>query len=396
MNRLVSRGLRRRAAARWAVTLGLALGSTSAGLARADDAGPPITPDAGVEPIETGTAAPSPAGPPAPTTTEPAATTTPTVPSASAGTSTTAPPSATPRPSRPEAARPSEETEPVRRRAFDGSVALGGEDLRRHLPELVWDRSYSRFGIADAVVTGLGGATTLAMAIIPPIQANRRTGGIGFDEDARNALRAPGFEGRYLARDSSDVILSLSTTYPFFVDALVSAWWFRGNADVARQMALIDAEAFAITGTLQGITNVLAARERPYGRTCGGETPEDSVDCASAGRYRSFFSGHAAFTFTAAGLICSHHMQLDLLGNKVADISSCVAAYLGAGAAATLRVVGDMHYASDVILGAVVGTSVGLAVPWFHYHGFRAGGRAGGVDFHLVPAPSGASVMGTF
>lgn len=402
MNRLVSRALRRRAAARWAITLGLALGSTWAGLARADDGGaPPATADGGVEPSSA--APPAVSGPaPAPAATAPP--TVSTVPSASAGTSTTAPPSATTGPSRPEAGRPSEETEPVRRRAFDGSVALGGEDpwerrspiLRRHLPELVWDRSYSRFGIADAIVTGLGGATTLAMAIIPPIQANRRTGGIGFDEDARNALRAPGFEGRYLARDSSDVILSLSTTYPFFVDALVSAWWFRGNADVARQMALIDAEAFAITGTLQGITNVLAARERPYGRTCGGETPEDSVDCASAGRYRSFFSGHAAFTFTAAGLICSHHMQLDLLGNKVADISSCVAAYLGAGAAATLRVVGDMHYASDVILGAVVGTSVGLAVPWFHYHGFRAGGRAGGVDFHLVPAPSGASVMGTF
>lgn len=235
------------------------------------------------------------------------------------------------------------------------------------------------------------------MAIIPPIEGNRRSGGILFDEGARDFLRAPSFEGRYVARDSSDVLLSLATTYPFFVDALVSAWWFRGNADVARQMAFIDAEAMAITGTLQGVTNVLAARERPYGRTCGDETPEDSVDCTTTGRYRSFFSGHAAFTFTAAGLICSHHLELDLLGNKFADVASCVSAMLGAGAAATLRVVGDMHYASDVILGAVVGTSVGIGVPWLHYHGFRTGGRVGGVDFHFVPNPSGgASLMGTF
>jgi len=261
----------------------------------------------------------------------------------------------------------------------------------------VWDRAYARFGVVDAIVTGLGGAATLAMAILPPIEKNRRAGGILFDEDARNALRAPTFEGRYVARDSSDVILSLSTTYPFFVDALISAWWFRGNADVARQMALIDAEALAITGTLQGVTNVLAARERPYGRTCGGETPEDSVDCTMTGRYRSFFSGHAAFTFTAAGLVCSHHLELGLLGNRAADITSCVASFVGAGAAATLRVVGDMHYASDVLLGAVVGTSVGLAVPWLHYHGFRAGGRAGGVEVRLVPSTNGgASLMGTF
>ena len=285
---------------------------------------------------------------------------------------------------------------PIRRAAFDGSVPSGAEELRKHLPELVWDSSYARFGLANYILTGVGGATTLTMAIVPPFAGNRRTGGVLFDEGARSSLRAATSEGRYLARDVSDVFLSLSTTYPFFVDALVSAWWFRGNADVAREMALIDAEAFAITGMLQGITNVVAARERPYGRNCGGELPNDSIDCTTTSRYRSFFSGHSAFTFTAAGLMCSHHMRLDLLGNKAADIATCVAAYLGAGAAATLRVVGDMHYATDVITGALVGTSVGLVVPWMHYKGFRASTRTGQVEMQLVPTGTGASVVGTF
>ena len=285
---------------------------------------------------------------------------------------------------------------PVQRRAFDGSIALGGEQLRKNLPELVWNRSYARFGTANTIVMLLGGATTLATAIIPPIEGNRRFGGVLFDESARNALRAPTPQGRYIARDTSDVFLSLSLTYPFFVDALISAWWFRGNADVARQMSLIDAEALAITGTIQGVTNVLAARERPYGRTCGAETPEDSIDCTTTGRYRSFFSGHAAFAFTAAGLICSHHLYLGLLGNKAADVSTCVASYLGAGLTATLRVVGDNHYATDVITGSLVGTAVGLLVPWFHYKGFRPTAQIGGVDVQLTPAANGASLMGTF
>jgi membrane-associated phospholipid phosphatase len=259
-----------------------------------------------------------------------------------------------PRPSRPP---PDEAAPPVKRQAFDGSVALGGEQLRKNLPELVWSRSYARFGAVNTIVMLLGGATTLATAIVPPIEGNRRYGGVLFDEAARNALRAPTAQGRYIARDTSDVLLSLSLTYPFFVDALVSAWWFRGNADVARQIALIDAEALAITGTLQGVTNVIAARERPYGRTCGAETPEDSIDCTTTGRYRSFFSGHAAFAFTSAGLICSHHLYLGLLGNRAADISTCVASYLGAGAAATLRIVGDNHYATDVLTGSVVGAA---------------------------------------
>ncbi len=285
---------------------------------------------------------------------------------------------------------------PVRRAAFDGSVATGAEKLRKNLPELVWDRSYARFGIGNLILTGVGGAITLAAAILPPFSSNRRSGGILFDERARSALRASTFEGRYVARDVSDVFLSLATTYPFFIDALVSAWWFRGNADVARQMALIDAEAFAITGSIQGITNVFAARERPYGRICDGELPGATIDCTTTGRYRSFFSGHAAFSFTAAGLVCSHHLRLDLLGNKAADIGSCVVGYLVAGGAATLRVVGDMHYPSDVITGALVGTTVGLVVPWLHYKGFRTSARAGGVDVQLVPTGTGASVTGAF
>lgn len=304
--------------------------------------------------------------------------------------------SASPATPPPPSASPSEPPPPVKRHAFDGSVAVGAERLRANLPELVWSRSYARFGAANTIVMLVGGAATLATAIVPPIEGNRRSGGVLFDESARNALRARSAQGRYIARDTSDVFLSLSLTYPFFIDALASAWWFRGNADVARQMALIDAEALAITGTIQGVTNVLAARERPYGRTCGAETPEDSIDCTTTGRYRSFFSGHAAFAFTSAGLICSHHMYLGLLGNRAADISTCVASYLGAGLTATLRIVGDNHYATDVVTGSVVGAAVGLLVPWFHYRGFRATASLGALDLQLSPSTNGASLTGTF
>ncbi len=369
----------------------------------ADDAGAPVAPSAPavsasallapVAPVPT--VAPVPSVAPAPV---------PTVTPADAGAPGAAA-SSPPRPSKPTTEVPphpssseaAEPLPPVQRQAFDGSVAVGGEGLRAHLPQLVWDRSYGRFGTADGVITLVGGATTLAMAIVPAFASRRRSGGGVLEEDARAALRAPSSQGRYVARDTSDVFLSLSLTYPFFIDSLISAWWFRGNADVAREMALIDAEAFAITGALQGVTNVIAARERPYGRNCGApDLPSDSIDCTTTGRYRSFFSGHSAFSFTAAGLICSHHMRLDLLGNKVADVLSCVAAELGAVAAASLRVVGDMHYVSDVAVGALVGTTVGFVVPWMHYKGFRASAKTGPVEVTLVPTGTGASLTGAF
>jgi membrane-associated phospholipid phosphatase len=257
---------------------------------------------------------------------------------------------------------------------------------------------YARFGWGDAVVTGLGGITTLAMAALKPIESQRRSGGVAFDRDLRRALRASSFDGRYVARDASDVILSLELTYPFFIDSLVTAWWFRGNADAARQMALIDAEAFAIAGALQGVTNVIAARERPYGGDCGGLLPAQGIDCESFGRYRSFFSGHSMFSFVAASLVCSHHMTLELFGNRTADAMSCVTGYLLAGITASLRIVGDMHYASDVIAGGLVGTAVGLTIPWLHYEfgTTPAAPLSQSLRVYIVPTGRGAAFGGAF
>jgi hypothetical protein len=276
-------------------------------------------------------------------------------------------------------------------------VALGGEQLRKNLPELVWSRSYARFGAVNTIVMLLGGATTLATAIVPPIEGNRRYGGVLFDEAARNALRAPTAQGRYIARDTSDVLLSLSLTYPFFVDALVSAWWFRGNADVARQIALIDAEALAITGTLQGVTNVIAARERPYGRTCGAETPEDSIDCTTTGRYRSFFSG-------------SRRVRVHLGRGSSAPTTS-TSGSLGKPRRRHQHVRGELprsrrrsdtpHRRRQPLRDRRAhrfgrGGPLGLLVPWLHYRGFRPTASVGGFDVQLSPATNGASLTGTF
>jgi membrane-associated phospholipid phosphatase len=210
-------------------------------------------------------------------------------------------------------------------------------------------------------------------------------------------LRLPTSEGRYIARDASDVILSLEATWPFFVDALITTWWYRGSPDAAAQMALVNGEALAIVTAVQGVTNTMASRERPYGRICGtDEQPGSTIDCEGNVRYRSFFSGHAAFTFMSAGLICVHHQKLDLL-RGIGDELACVAAYSGAAATATLRVMGDMHYVSDVAVGATVGTLVGLAVPLMHYRRIHLAPKdRTGADWRIMPVGAGVGVGGTF
>jgi membrane-associated phospholipid phosphatase len=261
---------------------------------------------------------------------------------------------------------------------------------------ILWNPEWPRFGTADWVITGAGAAIALGAAILPP-QKKHAMGGVLFDDDARKTLRMPTSEGRYVARDASDVILSLEATWPLFVDALITTWWYRGSPDAAAQMALIDGEALAIVTAIQGATNTVVSRERPYGRICGTpEQPESTIDCEGNVRYRSFFSGHSAFTFMSAGLICVHHQKLDLLRGPGDEIA-CVTAYAGAAATATLRVMGDMHYVSDVAVGAGVGTLVGLAVPLLHYRRVNLAPQdKAKLDWTLIPVGAGLGVGGTF
>ena len=271
---------------------------------------------------------------------------------------------------------------------------IGDKPKRR----ILWNPEWPRFSTADWIITAAGAAITLTAAILPPQSKHSLGGGIAFDDRVRSKLRLPTPEGRYIARDGSDIILSLEATWPFFVDALITTWWYRGSPDAAAQMALVDGEALAIVTAIQGATNTIVSRERPYGQVCGTtpDLPSQTNDCQGNVRYRSFFSGHSAFAFMAAGLVCVHHQKLDLFGGAGDDIA-CVTAYAGAAATATMRVMADMHYASDVSIGAGVGTLVGLAVPLLHYRRVNlAPVEKAAVDWTLIPVGAGLGVGGTF
>jgi membrane-associated phospholipid phosphatase len=261
-------------------------------------------------------------------------------------------------------------------------------------PPLVWRGS--RFSIADGVVSLAGGAITLIAAIIPPSAHHSLGGGILFDNDVRSALRAHTLANRYIFRDASDVGISLMVSWPLVADSLTGAWWYRGSRDAAQQMALIDLEAFAISGAIQGVTNSLVSRERPYGSDCGSaQLPADATDCTGSSHYRSFFSGHATIGFTGAALICMHHFENDLIGSPW-DALSCAGGYAVAATTATFRVVGDVHYASDVLTGALVGTLVGYGVPLLHYRHKGAPTSPNSLQLHLTPAVGGLGIGGIF
>src|SRR5687768_14067353 len=85
-------------------------------------------------------------------------------------------------------------------------------------PPLIW--KWRTFSTTDYVITATGAALTLGAAIVKPRSKHSLSGGIGFDDDVRRALRADRLADRYVFRDASDVGLSLAVTWPFVADSL--------------------------------------------------------------------------------------------------------------------------------------------------------------------------------
>lgn len=120
--------------------------------------------------------------------------------------------------------------------------------------------------------------------------------------------------------------------------------------------ALLYLETLAVIGTVTNIAKWAVRRPRPYTYDKRLGVPDDDL---------SFFSGHSSFTGAVTFLVArTLDLELDL------GTAGRIAAYGGATALtaviALLRVLSGKHFPSDVIVGALVGGSVGFLVPDLH------------------------------
>jgi membrane-associated phospholipid phosphatase len=146
--------------------------------------------------------------------------------------------------------------------------------------------------------------------------------------------------GRWYGKNDINPVIAMGV--------VAGGMWIAGEArdDPALvRTAAIAVESWAFTGILTGVIKMVAGRSRPF--TGDGAHRWSFVGFHPRER-RSFPSGHAASAFSLASTVSRRHD----------DWWVQVPAYTLATGAALARVDTDMHWASDVLFGAVLGAAV--------------------------------------
>jgi membrane-associated phospholipid phosphatase len=242
---------------------------------------------------------------------------------------------------------------------------------------LHWHDHWERVGLREYVATPIlfASAAFINFAIEPARQANF-SGPILFDGPARDALTFDSQKGRETAKLLSDLLFIGSMVHPVVFDNFIVTLLIRASPDVAWQMMWINAQAYALTLATTMALKRSTSRERPWGEQC----PEasDEHPCGSGTQFQSFYSGHASITATGAGLLCAHHTQLELYQAPILDTAACLSAVAITAATGTLRISSDNHWASDVLVGHLMGYVSGYLMPTLLYY----------KQFRIAPEPT--------
>jgi membrane-associated phospholipid phosphatase len=129
---------------------------------------------------------------------------------------------------------------------------------------------------------------------------------------------------------------------------------------------VIYGETLAVDLALAQIAKYVVQRPRPY---LYNRSPEAVRYAQAAGDdgWTSFYSSHAAMSFGAA--VAGAYLLSASNAHPVARAFAWAGGFAAAAATSNLRVRAGRHFYSDVILGGIIGTAIGYAVPALHAQG---------------------------
>jgi membrane-associated phospholipid phosphatase len=163
---------------------------------------------------------------------------------------------------------------------------------------------------------------------------------------------------------------------------------------IGRRPALADVglhatEAIVLSGALTGLLKLATGRARPTVATLSPDEPGPDTDEFRPGRglggFTSFPSGHTTAAFAAASAITS---ELEHSHPRAGRIAGPLL-YGGATLVGLSRMYDNKHWASDILMGAALGTFVGRrVVKYQHSH------RGNRLDRWLLPTSAAPTHSG--
>jgi len=162
------------------------------------------------------------------------------------------------------------------------------------------------------------------------------------------------------------------------------------HAPRLQRIGLHATEAVMIAGATTSLLKVVAGRQRPY--VAAGDA-DDFTPLRVGGGHTSFPSGHTTVAFAFASAVTA---ELATGSSRAAWIGGPLL-YGGAGLVGIARMYDDKHWASDVVLGAGIGTLAGIeTVAFARAHPSNRIERMLGL-LTIVPNPNGVmlAVRGT-
>ena len=184
-------------------------------------------------------------------------------------------------------------------------------------------------------------------------------------------------KGRYSARAAnlSDVLLAVDVVSP------VALFTGHGFDRETGKRVVIYGETLLAGLAINGVVKSVVGRPRPY---VYSDDPGVAAYASSQGRdsHLSFYSGHASSTFSASVAGAYLFAQSTTDENARAAVWGTELAL--AGATADLRTRAGKHFYSDVLVGATIGSGLGVLIPYLH----------GGPKVHLSKLEWLAIVLG--
>lgn len=197
-------------------------------------------------------------------------------------------------------------------------------------------------------LVALGSFAVLTVAITPA------------DQELANFVQDSGLQSNTLLRRSAIFVREVATPGSIIIGSTLYIVGRSGGNERMAELGLHGLEALAVGGGVTFVLKGLIGRARPYR---GLDNPRNfGLGRGFANEdYRSFPSGHTVMAFAAAAAVTSTTDKW--WPNATWYVGPAM--YGGATLAGVSRMYNNKHWASDVVVGAAIGTFAGLKIVRF-------------------------------